>query len=221
MLNSDNAGLSEVRLPKIEGLRVVRFSVKSGRDSAIKTLLKIPGKHNLSNALAADALGKVLGISEKVRNSALGEFSGTWRRFEYKGLFKGAKVYDDYGHHPAEIRATLAGAKEKFPYAKVWCVFQPHHQERLRILFKEFTQAFKDADQVVIVETYKVKGREQGKSYYKKDAPALSKRIGARYARDQKSARQFLKSEVRRGDVVIIMGAGDVTELAGRLIRKK
>ncbi len=241
VLNGDDKFLSRV---KFSDRKIFQFSLGGKRAATIQKLLKVPGQHNVSNALAADLLGKALGISERIRNKALAKFRGTWRRFEFKGFMKvkrvypvrdpmpkasagalrrlisnGARVYDDYGHHPAEIRATLAGAREKFPKSRIWCVFQPHHQERLRILFQDFTRSFNQADRVIIVETYKVKGREKGQSYKGKDAVTLARRInGSDYALGAKAAQKILFPQVKKRDIIIVMGAGDITELAGRLV---
>ena len=145
--------------------------------------LKIPGKHNLSNANAALAAARVLGIDARIAIEALNDFPGVWRRMEYKGGLNGAKIYDDYGHHPTEIKTTLEGARELliFPTLKMgiegdlnpspppfkkggerrlWCVFQPHQYRRTYELFDKFVGAFGAADKVILLPIYSVAGRE-------------------------------------------------------------
>ncbi|OGZ34686.1 MAG: hypothetical protein A2Y98_02725, partial [Candidatus Portnoybacteria bacterium RBG_19FT_COMBO_36_7] len=125
--------------------------------------LKIPGIHNLMNAHAAITVARALRIPERVSLKTLNNFSGTWRRFEYMGMVRGAKIFDDYGHHPTEIRATLKGAREiltirQKPYAisRLWCVFQPHQYQRTWKLFEQFTGAFDEADKTILLPIYSV-----------------------------------------------------------------
>ena len=196
--------------------------VKTARAREIKRLLKVPGRHNLSNAVACDTLGDVLGIPEKIRSQALTAFRGTWRRFEYKGIFKGAKIYDDYAHHPTEIRATLAGARELYPKKRLVVLFQPHQTQRLTLLFTDFTRAFCDADRVIILETYRVKGREASLANPEKSARALAKRIvpyiKSSYAPTRTAAQKILRKELGKNDIAIVMGAGDVWKVTRRLL---
>ena len=117
--------------------------------------LKIPGKHNKENASLALAVAKILGIDKKKAKKSLENFSGTWRRFEYKGKTKkGILVYDDYGHHPTEVKATLSGAREFFGKKKIFVVFQPHLFSRTKLLLNDFAKAFKDADEVLLAPIY-------------------------------------------------------------------
>lgn len=218
VLNADDANLQSLKLPA--NVRVVNYSTRDSRAVGLFKVVKVPGRHNLSNALGCDTLGKALGIAEEVRNIALGAFAGTWRRFEYKGTFKGAKIFDDYGHHPTEIKATLSGAREAFPNSRIWCVHQPHHTSRLQHLFADFTKSFSGADKTIILETYKVKGRENEKIDPKRSSAALAKKIGGAYAASPAEVLKALKKELVKGDVVIIMGAGDITAIADRLVRR-
>ena len=117
--------------------------------------LKIPGRHNIKNAKTAMAVAKILNIGEKEASKSLNNFSGAWRRFEYKGETKnGVIVYDDYGHHPTEIKATLKGAREFFGDKKIWCVFQPHLYSRTKLLLKDFGKSFGDADEIILADIY-------------------------------------------------------------------
>lgn len=188
------------------------YSIKSARALEVKRLLKVPGRHNLSNAMAVDALGERLKIPKKVRNTALRSFCGVWRRFEYKGMVGPAKLFDDYGHHPTEIKATLQGAREMFPKSEIIAIFKPHHAERLTSLFTEFSNAFGDADQVVVLETYRVAGREKQKNETGRTASLLALAIAKKgkntsYVGDYQSAMKILKPRLQKGDIILLMTA--------------
>ncbi|TSC67787.1 MAG: murC [Parcubacteria group bacterium Gr01-1014_73] len=125
--------------------------------------LQVPGKHNIENAKAALAVAKLLGIDVAIAQSALSGFRGSWRRFEFRGKAKnGALVYDDYGHHPTEILATLAGARELFPKGKIVVVFQSHLYSRTKDHIKAFGKCFKDADEVVVLPIYPAREKDPG-----------------------------------------------------------
>ncbi len=129
---------------------------------------KILGEHNVSNALAVYTLAKALNIKEKDIFNAISHYRGAWRRMEYRGEFKvksqkskvKIKVYDDYAHHPTEIKATLAGIAQKWPKTGLICVFQPHQAKRLSLLFKAFVGAFDSANALVLLPVYQVRGRD-------------------------------------------------------------
>lgn len=216
-----NAEHAELRKLSIKSrAKVFYYHTKNQRGLEIKKLLRIPGAHNLSNAMAADMLAEKLGISKLVRNQAISGFRGTWRRFQYLGLWRGAKLYDDYAHHPTEVMATLAGAREKYPRSRIWAVFQPHLSERLALLFPEFTRAFLDADRVIVLQTYKVIGREKKIKNEKTSedlALALKKHTPTYYAETADDVIDILKRTARRGDILIFMGAGDITDISNRL----
>ena len=220
VLNGDDVFLAGI--PEKKGVGRLYFTIPSERADRLRPLLHIPGWHNLSNACAADALAEWLGIGEDARDAALGSFTGTWRRFEHKGEFKGARVYDDYAHHPAEIKATLAAAREIAGRGRLICVFQPHHTSRLIALFDDFAPAFQDADVVMVVETYKVEGREDELEDETKNARALATLIGqakeAHYVNNRDEALTLLDNVVSPDDLIMVMGAGDITLLADRLV---
>lgn len=188
--------------------------------------LKIPGRHNIGNANAALSVAKILGIADKVADKALSEFNGTWRRLEYKGEFNGAKIYDDYGHHPTEIKATLAGVRELLVSGgKLWCVFQPHQYHRTYDLFEQFVGAFADADKTIILPIYSVVGRESEEIKQKVSSEKLALRLQAQgksqdtiYAANFNEAAECLKKNLQPGDVCLIMGAGDIYKLTGQLL---
>jgi len=207
--------------------------------------LKIPGRHNIGNANAALAVAKILGISDSIADKALDEFNGTWRRMEYKGKFNGAKIYDDYGHHPTEIKATLKGALEllnihdvprreigdkffsdlylKSRKRRLWCVFQPHQYHRTYDLFDQFVGAFADADKTIILPIYSVVGRESEEIKKRVSSEKLVEAISKSgkdilFMKDFNKTAEHLKKNLKPGDVCIIMGAGDIYKLTGQLI---
>ncbi len=203
--------------------KVTWYSLKDREVHTIHKLLKVPGSHNVSNALAARAVGRLLGVPEPEILRAISRFRGTWRRFEFKGLFKGAQVISDYGHHPREIVATLAASRERYPMRRIWCVFQPHQYQRLQYLWNDFLSAFDQADRVCLLPVYDVAGRETKSAKRAvnsiKLAHALQERgKNAWHAASFDHARDFLHTELRRGDVVLMMGAGDIYALTNDLV---
>ncbi len=222
ILNAADGFLNRVKVRP--DLRVDFFNIEGKRAKEIRPLLKVPGRYNLANALAADKLAERLGIKKDIRNKALAKFKGTWRRFEYKGQFQGARVYDDYAHHPTELKAVLEGTREAFANHRIICVHQPHLTSRLESLFEEFTRAFGDADSVIILDTYKVRGREQEKINFSKSAESLARRVSetkpSAYAKTQKDLIKLLRKEVKKDDIVLITGAGSITEVANYLVKK-
>lgn len=211
------------RVAKKFGTRVVWYSADSRDGAFLKSILKVPGRHNISNALAAQAVGRALGIPEHAILQALSRFRGTWRRFEFKGMLNGGHIFNDYGHHPTEIAATLAAGRERFPLRRIWCVFQPHQHQRLKYLWRDFLGAFDLADRVVLLPVYDVAGREtkaaKNSVNSEKLADALAtagKRVS--HAASFADAASLLRAEVRPGDAVLIMGAGDIYHLADDLI---
>ncbi len=178
ILNRDDNNLFSLKskianIARENNIKILWYSLKNPSAKKIKKVIRIPGEHNVSNATGAYALARSLNVPEKTILSAIAAYRGSWRRFEYRGLFnpriighgpraiRSAPVYDDYAHHPTEIAATLQGFKEKFPKHNLICVFQPHQGKRLHLLFNEFVRAFDLADTVVITPLYKVPGRDE------------------------------------------------------------
>lgn len=207
------------RVAKSFGKKVAWYSVKDAARDPIRNVLKIPGEHNVSNALAALTVGRVLGIREPDILRALSRFTGAWRRFEFKGLLNGAFLFSDYGHHPREIAATLAAARERFPLRRVVCVYQPHQHQRLQHLWDDFLGAFDLADRVILLPVYDVAGRDTAKARQavnsEKLASALQERgKDVRYIATFAETKEYLHATIRPGDSVLIMGAGDIYDLS-------
>ena len=182
----------------------------------LRHTLGIPGTHNQENAEAAWTVGKYLGISKTVVEATFKEYRGSWRRFEEliprKGSGIRARVFTDYAHHPTEIRATLAAAREAFPKKKIVAVLEPHHSDRLNQLFKEFKNAFFDADRVVLLPVYKVLGRDE--EDYAKDSSALVRAMKNRnvlYAPSFSRVFLLLNSDFKDlNTVIFFMSAGNL-----------
>lgn len=229
VLNRDNLVLRRVGTQlkrKRPDVNIKWFSLKDPSAQKLKKVLQIPGRHNVSNALAAYAVGRIFKIPEKTILAALHSYRGAWRRFDYQGLFAGAKIFADYAHHPTEIAATIQGTREKFPNSRIWCVFQPHHYERTRDLFREFTRAFDGCDAVLMLDIYEVAGREKKnkspKIHSERLAQAIARRgVAAQYLNEPKRLRAFLRRHLMKGDVVLMMGAGSIWEMTKQLMATK
>ncbi len=181
--------------------------------------LKIPGMHNQLNAAAATAAAELVGIKREVSKRALEQFAGTWRRFEYKGELNGAKVYDDYGHHPTEIKATLQGARELYPNKKITLVFQSHTYTRTHELFSDFVDVLASADCVLVLPIYAAREENVSGVTHTKLFEAIKAKNQNVTAIDTFDAAEVeLKKSVSEKDVVLVMGAGDITKVANKLV---
>lgn len=172
--------------------------------------LSVPGKHNVYNALAAAGVAHLCGICADDIARGLHAFGGAGRRMEYKGRVNGASVYDDYGHHPTEVAATLQGIGQ-MGFDRVFCVFQPHTFSRTAQLADQFAGAFATADRVILVDIYAAREKDsRGISSAK-----LAAKIGARacYIPEYEKIAELLTGEVTEHDAVVVMGAGDVYRL--------
>ena len=199
----------------------MRFAVRRHGEALGSVSLPLAGRHNVANALAALAVADEVEVPFAVAADALASFRGVERRFETKGVVAGVRVVDDYGHHPTEVRATLAAARGVHT-GRIVVVFQPHRYTRTRDLFDAFTTAFHDADLLVLTEIYaagepKIHGVE---------AAALADAIRARGHRDVRFVPELervpaeLVPELRSGDLVLTLGAGSVSQLGPRLLER-
>ena len=188
----------------------------------VRVRLRVPGEHNVLNALAALAACRETGVPLSEAAPALEDFAGAARRFEERGTTpSGARIFDDYAHHPTEVRATLEAARTLGPRRLVAC-FQPHLYSRTRELAREFGEALALADLVVLLDVYPA--REVAEDY-----PGVSGLTVARTAADAADGRpvwwlprmddaeRMLRERLREGDVLLTLGAGDVDRLAERL----
>jgi UDP-N-acetylmuramate--alanine ligase len=182
--------------------------------------LGVAGLHNVSNALAAIAAATWAGVGQEIVQLALSEFSGAARRFQVLGEKKGALVIDDYGHHPTEIQATLRAARERYPERKIWCVFQPHQVSRTRLLLKEFSKSFSDANVVLLPEIYEARDANGSAKVSSADlAKAIAEQgKAALFLPTFDEVLAFLKDKVTPDCLVLTMGAGNVDTIARRFL---
>jgi UDP-N-acetylmuramate--alanine ligase len=179
--------------------------------------LQVPGQHNVRNALAVLAIVGVLGLSRSKAARALGEFTGTGRRFELRGEVKGISIFDDYAHHPTEIKATLSGARARFPQARIWAVWQPHTYSRTKTLFLDFARAFKDANEVVVTEVYAA--REPQEDFTSAEIVSSMPHMSARYIRTLPEVTDYLLKHLQPGDVVLVLSAGDADQISTDVLK--
>ena len=184
-----------------------------------RVALGVPGEHNVINSLAAIAAADLLGIPRKETAAALAAFGGTERRFEYKGTWNGVRVIDDYAHHPTEIRATLQAA-QGLEHDRIFCIFQPHTYTRTKALLDEFAAALTLADVVILADIYAARETDTlGVS-----SELLACRIRGLGHRETywfpsfEEILDFVRQNCRNGDVLITMGAGNVTEIGPLLL---
>ncbi len=179
--------------------------------------LTLPGEHNVSNALAALAATEQLGIPYATSSASLGTFHGVGRRFEVLGQAGGVTVIDDYAHHPSEIRATLQAARQRYPQADVWAVFQPHTFSRTRALMDGFAGAFGDADHVLVTEIFAAREQPDGVTSGRRLVEAMT-HPQARFVPSLDEALAVLEAEVLPGSVVVTLSAGDANRVGKDLL---
>lgn len=178
-----------------------------------------PGKHNVLNALSAIAVALIFNIPVDKIVSALGKCKGAHKRFEYKGEKDGIIVIDDYAHHPTEIKATLNTVK-KIPHNKTYCVFQPHTYTRTKTLFDEFTTAFEDADELILMDIYAAREKDTGLVSSDELGDAIRK-TGMKcinlHSHDEVA--NYLKDVSKTGDLILTVGAGDVVIVGDKFLK--
>ena len=196
------------------------FNVRYKGSDLGRCSLKVPGSHNVSNALSAVATGRLLNLPWEVIAEGLLSFTGTDRRFQYKGTVGGVTIIDDYAHHPTEIEATLKAAAN-YPHRKVWCVFQPHTYTRTKALLPEFAQALTLADHVVLADIYAARETDT-LGISSEDLADRIRELGTpcEYFPTFDEIENFLLKNCTQGDLLITMGAGDVVNIGEQLLGK-
>lgn len=199
--------------PVVAGLSCAVMDYRQTLDLSLK--LRQPGLHNRLNAAAAASVARFVGIEQTVITQALENFAGTARRFEYKGDCNNAPVYDDYAHHPTEIAASIAGARELYPDRKLTVVFQPHTYSRTQELFTDFVGSLEKADKAVLLPIYAAR-KEEGYVKTSEDIVSALQSTGveAQYYMTFEAAALAVKETVSNSDVVLVMGAGDISKVA-------
>jgi UDP-N-acetylmuramate--alanine ligase len=192
------------------------FPIHHGGNELGRINLKQPGRHNIQNATAAAAMALEIGIPFTDVAAALESFPGAHRRMEMLGIFQGATVYDDYAHHPTKVRATIEAARE-LRHRRILVVFQPHRYSRLSALMHDFTRAFTGADKVLVLDVY---GAGEQNTFGVQAADLAHQMPNATYAGDFKTAREMLEGLVGPGDLLLLMGAGDIDKLGDELAHR-
>ncbi len=194
-----------------------QWSVLAPDGPPIRLDLRVPGKHNVLNATAALAVLDALDFDRTASATALATFAGVGRRFDFAGEAAGVTVIDDYAHHPTEIAATLQAARERFPDRRIWAVFQPHTYSRTKALIDDFAAALAVADEIVLLEIYAAREIDDGTV----SSAELARRIGprAQVVAGVPDVVPAVYPLLRSGDVVLTIGAGDITYAAPALVR--
>jgi UDP-N-acetylmuramate--alanine ligase len=200
-----------------------RFSIFRKNTFFDDFTLKIPGSHNILNALAATAVCTFIGVDKNSIKSALSSFRGANRRFQIIGVKNNITVIDDYAHHPTEIRVTLRAARELYPEKKIWCVFQPHQYSRTRHLLRGFARSFQNADKVIFADIYSARDNDYEKTTMNSSRLFEETRnagVDVQYIPQLRDIVNALSLGVKPDDVIITMGAGDVWKVAYDLVAK-
>lgn len=218
VVNSDDENSKKIA----SKARVQNFSLKQEGAEELEEILKIPGKHNVSNALAALTVARILEVSDEVSFKSLASYKGTWRRFETKesmvpGSDKKILIINDYAHHPTELKATLEATRSKFSEKEIWAVFQPHQYQRTFYLFDDFVKVLSETsvDKLIITDIYDVAGREEKSIKEGVSSQKLAEKVGNKviYIPSIEKTVDYLKENLRGGEVVLVMGAGDIYKL--------
>lgn len=214
---TDNVSASDISYDA-NGLPTFTLRAPSLGVAAVTVSLKVPGHHNVLNALAAFALARLAGATAEQITEGLGRFSGAHRRFEHKGVRDGITIVDDYAHHPTEIAATLAAAG-RVPHGRLWCVFQPHTYTRTKVFLHAFAASLKAADHVILLPIYAAREKDiYGVS--SKDLCDEINRTGGTctYIDSFENVKRFILENCTKDDLLITMGAGDVVKIAEELV---
>lgn len=186
------------------------FTVNKKGEDLFEVSLNMPGTHNVLNALSTICVGLIFDLPYDKIAEGLHECVGAHKRFEYKGEKDGITIIDDYAHHPVEIQATLSTAK-KIPHGKTYCVFQPHTYTRTKTLFDEFTTAFNEADELILMDIYAAREKDTGLVTSDELGDAIRKTgLKCTNVHSHDEAVNYLKSIAKNGDMILTVGAGDV-----------
>jgi UDP-N-acetylmuramate--alanine ligase len=223
--NKDDKNISNLKSQISKShLKIQNFGIRQKEAKKLKNILKVPGKHNIYNALAALTCARVLGIPDKISFETLSEYKGAWRRLEERKIkIKGKKaiLISDYAHHPTEIKITIEAIKEKYPKKKIWLIFQPHQYQRTHYLFKDFVEVLSKTkvERIIIPPIFEVAGREikgiKKRVSSQKLVEAInkkSKKEKAIFLSNFKEIKSYIFSQYQ-GDIIVIMGAGDIYKL--------
>lgn len=215
IFNQDDQSISKLKFANSKS-----YSLKQEESEKLRSILKVPGEHNVYNALGALTIARELGVSDDIIYEALSEFVGSWRRFEVIEQKIGDKDFtlvNDYGHHPTEVRATLKAIKEKYPDKKILAIFQPHQYQRTYSLFSDFVEALSETElnELIITDIYDVAGREKTEIKEKVSSEKLVEAINKSWVKylAQNKVKEYIQEKITGGEVILVMGAGDVYKI--------
>lgn len=183
----------------------------------------LPGIHNVMNALASIAICRNAGVHKDFMYEALSSFKGVKRRFQVLGIVNDITVIDDYAHHPAAIQTTLKAARDRYPDRRIWCLFQPHQHSRTKLLLERFVRSFGHADKIILTDIYSARDSlEDIKSVSSLDIVIKIKNMGAdvELIPDKSKIADILCERLLPGDILIVMGAGDIWKVAVNVLKK-
>jgi len=208
-----NDGMLKAKNVSYNALGCATFDAYKDGHMLFQISLNVPGQHNVLNALASIGTALILNFSKSSITSGLSSFRGTHRRFELKGTKNGVTVIDDYAHHPTEIKATLSAAKN-YPHNKIFCVFQPHTYSRTLSLFEDFSDSFFNMDNLILADIYAAREKDTGVI----SSNMLGDRIREKHVNcvnlhSFDGIVDYLKINLKKGDMLLTMGAGDVVKI--------
>lgn len=204
--------------------RVISYSENNFKKYNLKTVL--PGRHNIQNAHAVMSAARLLGVSEKSAKRYLKDFTGTERRLQFLGRYRGAEIIDDYAHHPTEIKASLEAMRQKYRDKKIITVFHPHTFTRTKALFKDFIYSFVGTDELIILDIYGSAREKRGGVSSRQLADGIIKFNRVHTVRQKvktimtiPQVTAYLRRRLKSGEVLLLMGAGDVFRVGERLLK--
>jgi UDP-N-acetylmuramate--alanine ligase len=219
VVNADDKNIRKI-LKGRTSFKVKSYSLRQPEAKRLKKILRVPGRHNIYNALEALTVARVLGVPDRLSFKALSEYEGAWRRFEIVQT-KPFVLVSDYGHNPTKAMAGFETAREKYPKKRIWCVYQPHQYQRTYYLFKDFVRVFRQApiDRIIITDIYDVAGREEGKIKKRVSSEKLVEAVNRKNVIYLPRERiiNYVKGNLKEVDVLIMMGAGDIYSLVDPL----
>lgn len=217
--NLKDPGIKDVAINLVGRLRTTyEVEVVDYSKYLIDFPLKVPGEFNRWNASAAYQVGLLLGVQPLSVKQSLQNYHGIGRRFEYIGDYHGAKIYSDFGHHPTEIKTTMEAAREKFPGQRIILIYEPHMFTRTKALFDDFVKVFKEipVDKIIITDIYPSREVDSGIVSSQQLVDTIGDDRLVYHSKDQ--VLQVLKKEIKQGDIIFFMGAGDIDKMAKELV---
>lgn len=197
-----------------------KYDLFFGHKKLAEITLNVMGKHNVYNSLAAFAACHIYGIDVGKITSRISQYTGVHRRLEFKGSFNGIDIIDDYAHHPTEIKSSLSAIRNKYAN-DIYTIFQPHTFTRTRLLLNSFAESFNDADKIIIPDIYAAREKDYGDIHSKMLVEAIVRNgKDAIYLGTFDEVEEYLLANVKPGDCIVTMGAGDVNEIGENILER-